>query len=891
VVSGCTEQERRNSSENKQDSLFPTKSGGVINMKRISVFARPFKVIHLVVIFSFLYPAVCLGQEQFLDDLNIAVQLVNPKDNSSVPLSGREIKLTSQKVTWQEGYSVQKLLTANHFYADGDSLGILYKLNSGLDFNSLKTGDKINLPAVKNKEEFSREFDNGYLVLLTLDNDLKQELLRASKEMSVLRAQASRLDATQFGSPGERDNFVKATKSLADTMEVFNIVRQGRTRPLSSDMLKQMINEVDQAKPIIQNAIDGQKPSRSDAQTLDLIEKNMARRKRILAEEKGEKPFPLLVKTNEGPSWNVWLEESPVRTPTPDFRPVPYVVSVSDLSKGSYYQLFLDLAAISYGKNERGAYTLPAGPAFNELLDGWLEKFKDHKDKKIELTTLLIVDPAHFECEKTVSTMTVSLNKIQKLRKIGQIKIERDPFEIMAREADPDFVYGRVGFRIKVKPGQPEGRASVSLSIWVNNRPVEEISVRFCIAKDSSMSPACQGISRSQFGLRGVDSLRVALEDAPFPDAALNFLELEEEKVFGVFRRSDSPHGEYVTWPLGIGIDGPMGLRTLLDTQVAAFVMARDREDQMRSQGEGLYNILFPDTQTEARSAFEKFFKEYLPQNSQQNSKEQATQIKATAAKRSSPSIFIRLLQQTADPPPLIPLGLMAVSLDGKTAEFLGFHFRIENPLHIQSYQPSTECLSRLVTVIPTAQVNDPDLKKSIAQLVNCDWSTQAAKSFTMKEFSPWISEMAEEKDPAAIIIMSHHTKNTIFFEKGSGIVASSSQLKRTFRKPSIAILNGCGTGSPGGAFDFVRKFNLKRVDTIIATSSEVDATMAGDFLDSLGKVLQGNQDDKKFTISEAYSLTLQALRQKYGPRVLEYNLLGNGNVSLCLPKKTEKTQ
>ena len=113
-------------------------------------------MLPLVVIFYIPLPARKPRAGADLDNLNITVQLINPKDISLITLAGRKIKLSEQKVTWKEGDSIQKLLKKNGFYAqDGESTGILYKLNPDLDAKSLRAGKEIILPAVKNKEEFS----------------------------------------------------------------------------------------------------------------------------------------------------------------------------------------------------------------------------------------------------------------------------------------------------------------------------------------------------------------------------------------------------------------------------------------------------------------------------------------------------------------------------------------------------------------------------------------------------------------------------------------------------------------------------------------------------------------------------------------------------------------
>ena len=137
------------------------------------------------------------------------------------------------------------------------------------------------------------------------------------------------------------------------------------------------------------------------------------------------------------------------------------------------------------------------------------------------------------------------------------------------------------------------------------------------------------------------------------------------------------------------------------------------------------------------------------------------------------------------------------------------------------------------------------------------------------------------------------HDRNVISFGKHSDVKLYSINVRRRFPNPSVVFLNGCGTGSPGNV-DFVRQFNEKGVGTIIATSAEVNPTLAGDFLDSFAKVIKENENNEKFTIAAAYFETLQHMRQRipsdgdsmYGASVLEYYLLGNGNVRLCPPTK-----
>ena len=567
--------------------------------------------------------------------------------------------------------------------------------------------------------------------------------------------------------------------------------------------------------------------------------------------------------------WNLWAEESPAETEKPRFDPVSY------LAQGENYLIALDLSSISYKKTNQGTYTRPAGVGFEREIQNWL----DAGMKTVTLTAVILVDPLHFETPgQIVETLQVDLGKIRRVAN-QTVAAPDNIFEFLKQKDDPDFVFGRVAFRIRTRAGQAGGLAPISLSLWANNRPVDEVSVQLCVAPDSG-EPTCRGIGDSRFGLKGVDSLKVASETAPFPDAALHFLELGPGRVIGVFRRNDTPESEYFTWPLN---RSPGDLRSYLSDWVRAFVATRSDEAELRKRGLGLYNVLFPpdDPQADrARSAWEAFIRPHLGKDT-------------NASEYRPPSIFVRLIQQVPDPPLLIPLGLTAVSLDNSPATFLGFLFRIETPLDIQSYRSDNNCLSRWVTVV-TDPPGDDALRKATSRIERWVpiWEELASKPFKdMRDFGDWIGERQTELRPTAIVILSHHANNRIW--SNPEMLVLSSDVMRKFSAPSIAVLSGCGTGGPG-AVDFVRRFNRNGIGTIIATSTEVDPYMAGDFLNELAKILVENQGNERFNLGVAYFKTIQIMRTKtppdgnapYEARVLEFTLLGNGNVRLCPPNK-----
>lgn len=566
--------------------------------------------------------------------------------------------------------------------------------------------------------------------------------------------------------------------------------------------------------------------------------------------------------------WNLWAEELSAPTKEPTFNPVPY------LKQGKDYLIALDLSAINYQRTEQGTYSQPAGTAIRQELQKWL----DAGIKTVKLTAVIIVDPLHFEKPShAVEQFIVDLRKIRKVASAG-IPAFDNLFEFLKQEGDPDFVFGRAAFRVKTRTGRPDGVAPISLSLWANNRPIDEISVQLCVASTSG-EPSCQGIAKSQFSLKGVDSLRVASEVALYPDAAFHFLELDDQRVFGVFRRNDEPGTDYVTWPLHTS---PADLRSYLSHWVSAFVATRSDPAELYKRGIGLYNLLFPPTDPQAeqaRAAWEAFARPYFGKD-------------AGTSKYQPPSLFIRLLQTGPAKPLLVPLGLTAVPLDNNNETFLGFFFRIESPLDIQSYHSDNTCLSRWVTVVPEP-AGDDAMKKATSRIKNWIpvWEERGSNPFdSIRVFGDWIIERKTEGAPTALVILSHHANDMIW---SASERIFSREVVRKFSEPSVVLLSGCGTGGPGAA-DFIRQFNLNGIESVIATSTEVDAYMAGDFLNEFAKIVDENKSNEGFNLAIAYFRTIQRLRKikppgsdvPYGARALEFTLLGNGNIRLCPPEK-----
>jgi peptide/nickel transport system substrate-binding protein len=584
-------------------------------------------------------------------------------------------------------------------------------------------------------------------------------------------------------------------------------------------------------------------------------------------------PTPAPRISSDQAGWNVWAEPSLTRA----FKPVLF------LSPGTTYSLSVDLAAMLYAVP--GVSARPASGAFRQRLDEWLAQGVS----EVHLQLVMLHDPFRFEPPKApVQTLTVKLDRVR-AHLAGGTPVGDVFAEMRARRqlgSDPPFLYGRAEFL--VTPRASPGPASLGMSVWADNRPVEEFSSEVCIAaNEAEARSVCRDPAPIAYTLGGFDSVRLALEGSARPDAALHFIELPDgaggREVHGVFRRNDAAAGVFVTWRLD---ESASALETeLAQTVMPSFFKATD-DTVLQSVGRGLYNVLFPSNPDRkdaaaARRALERFV---------------AAHPRLTAglpAGKLPPSIFVRAVLPTLRSELMLPIGLMYVNGD-----FVGFSFRVELPLPIQSYATTTGCITRWFMALPP-QPGAPGIGAALNQALGVfagriagprGWDANAKVYREMGALRQWLGNPGRELDRAAFFVTSHHKRNTLFFREGDGIFPG--QIERVFAPASVAVLNGCGTGEPG-ATDIIVELNQRGIGAVIATANEVRGELAGWFLACLAEGVD-KAGQRAPTMAELHFSALQCARGKrgqhetadYGGRVLAYMLLGNGNLALCAPRK-----
>lgn len=179
-------------------------------------------------------------------------------------------------------------------------------------------------------------------------------------------------------------------------------------------------------------------------------------------------------------TWNAWLEDS---GPAPTFQPLETVHTSTD------NEVILDLAAFQYALKHKSVAAHPAG-------SGLLEWLKHQKKDSVRLKILMIPDPAMLTGgENRVQNFDISLAQMRKYLNGAKHKIPQDPFASLRKNPNSDFRFGRAQFEFH--SGSREGPAYVGLSVWANQKPLDEIIVPVCISNTATPIPATCRVART----------------------------------------------------------------------------------------------------------------------------------------------------------------------------------------------------------------------------------------------------------------------------------------------------------------------------------------------------------------------------------------------------------
>ena len=548
-------------------------------------------------------------------------------------------------------------------------------------------------------------------------------------------------------------------------------------------------------------------------------------------------------------TWNAWLENSG----PPSFSQLETVHTRGD------YQAILDLSAFEYSTRDEG---IVAKRASSQLLD-WLKR---QKGETVRLKVLMVPDPALLPANKTkVQNLDLSLSKMRRYARKRTRAIPAHPLADLVKNPELDFRFGHTLFEFHT--GEKEGLAYIGLSIWANDIPLDEVVVPVCIS-DTDSTNDCD-VTRTWF--RGDPLNAVPLsKEKDLPAASLHFFDFGSDRTIGVLHVGGD---EYLTWTLGT-------LSSSLGKFIDEILLKNFDKDvgatALQNTGYSLYNLLLPPNDPFASRA------------RQQIEKVVAGRLNLTGNRANAPPLVIRMASYDPDISFFVPLGIVAVPVSDKKY-FLGDLFRLLSPLPYQELRPLDSCISRWVMVLPPAVDQSPK-ELTDARLEFKDWAN-ACKGpdciGSISDFESWISSPAPETKSTALLLLGHYEDDSFTFDHTQFLAPSAIQ--KSFKLPSIAIVDACAAAAPG-ADKFVKYLNGAGFQAIVATTTTVKPVMAGQYFDLLARQLEKHKGEKEYTVSKAHFDAVQDLEKlaeketfpPYGPKALIYSLLGNGSLRLC---------
>ena len=592
----------------------------------------------------------------------------------------------------------------------------------------------------------------------------------------------------------------------------------------------------------------------------------------IIVTGSGNSPTP--------PFWNLWVESAGA----PDelsFRPKSVVMADSG------YRLIIDLSMLRYEFDD-----VIGGEAHDDIGDAL-------RSGRYKFDILLIAEEEKIEFQSGLGygfgELEIDSRKYQQVSDLEYVEyLEAMDANTNDLAAISSSSIGRTLIEFRTKG--ITGFTSLSVSIWANGLPIDEVSFQVCISAhvehedgESGGIAECDGGEPAIELFSGIDSYRAAtsMSKTFYPDAALQFISLWDSNVIGVYRCNSCgwKDGKFLTW--NTGQDENALRQYLADTIQANFELAarsEEYEEAFRTTGRALLRTLIRSSDAmeavQLRREITKTLSELTrePQNQ-------------------PPSIFVRVIGPVGDGIFQIPLGLVLIEPDGGDAFFVGQKFRVEAPMASQNYSSATECIDTWVSLVPpegSVEV-DPALANARSLASNLilglrNWKDHSLLFESIQSFEQWLGNPLSEdgtsytETNAVVMMLTHHENNSLFFNRRYKTPSlTSKSIERIFGSRSLVIINACGAASPG-ASDFLTEFNYYGVPTVVATSTTVNAKMAGDFLRILTDLLRQNEKNDVYSIGHAVFEVTNELNKTYGPRAYIYSVHGNSSIRICAP-------
>ena len=572
--------------------------------------------------------------------------------------------------------------------------------------------------------------------------------------------------------------------------------------------------------------------------------------------------------------WNVWAEEGEAITLQP----------VKVLKRNTNYLLAIDLSGWKYTDPSDGIRNSPASQSTTEHLEKWA---LEAKESSVDLRVIMVPDVNYFSSLGVTSIdFPVSAEKVALFTSRRPLSPEMPLSRTNPKQDGSVNDYGFARQTIRITTGDTEGVGSIAFLVWSKlERPLDEFAVRFCIADgDSSrICSASDGSIKTVF--EGMSAFLIRDDTLPTPDIAIQFFQLDSgSRLKGILHEKGKDFSDSIVWNVESTAND---LSSRYQNRLLREIGSSSSENELLRNGAALFDSLFPNN-SNARTVIESMF------NAEKSSSKKKT-------------VLVRLLQDSPDPPLIIPFGLMAPrAANHRPLGFLGSRVKVETPLEFQTPLDYPKCIDKWKILLPPSTYTEGDLKDtSIGQALSlilgknsyenpihqiATWKEQHQSAFPSWDiFRDWLAQDNVPFEPQVMAILSHHDQNKLYIDAATYL--QDGDFLRRFKTSSVAILAGCGVAEPGGSH-IIRALNQSGVTAIVTAASSISSFMGVTFLDCLSKSVQDNSQMPDYRLSDGFeqalvcvsNSTIPGTTVKYGSNAYKFTLLGNGYTRICPP-------
>jgi hypothetical protein len=186
----------------------------------------------------------------------VRASLVKANDLTPEEWPSGAIKLATATVITRAGDSITDLLKANGIRADVEGFTLLYDLNPGLlKPDTLPAGRKLVLPTIVGGAELKQKLGHGYVVMLTVDKQIKDEVRSDAALIEKLAAGFAALPTARFANADRSQATIEAVKQLAIWFEhIQRTFAQRRARPLRRETLLVIKDEAELLRSMLEQS-------------------------------------------------------------------------------------------------------------------------------------------------------------------------------------------------------------------------------------------------------------------------------------------------------------------------------------------------------------------------------------------------------------------------------------------------------------------------------------------------------------------------------------------------------------------------------------------------------------------------------------------------------------